>query len=120
MSDLLRSELGFDGVTITDSLDMKALDQGPNQVLDVLAALRAGVDLLLLAADPVGRERVTSGLRHASRRRLLNSEGVHRSLGRVSELRRRLAPLLEAGRPGLDVVGSRRTVRCRVRSRPGR
>ena len=106
MSDLLRSELGFDGVTITDSLDMKALDQGPNQVLDVLAALRAGVDLLLLAADPVGRERVTAGLRHASRRRLLDSEGVHRSLGRVSELRRRLAPLLEAGRPGLDVVGS--------------
>ena len=106
MSDLLRSELGFDGVTITDSLDMKALDQGPNQVLDVLAALRAGVDLLLLAADPVGRERVTSGLRHASRRRLLDSDGVHRSLGRVAELRRRLAPLLAERRPGLEVVGS--------------
>ena len=106
MTDLLRTELGFEGVSITDALDMKALDQGPNQVLDVLAALRAGVDLLLLAADPVGRERVTSGLRHASRRRLLDSEGVHRSLGRVAELRRRLAPLLGAGRPGLDVVGS--------------
>ena len=67
MSQLLRSELGFEGVTITDALDMKALDQGPNQVLDVLAALRAGVDLLLLAADPVGRERVTSGVLDAPR-----------------------------------------------------
>ena len=106
MTDLLRTELGFEGVSITDALDMKALDQGPNQVLDVLAALRAGVDLLLLAADPVGRERVTSGLRHASRRRLLDSDGVRRSLGRVAELRRRLTPLLGEGRPGLEVVGS--------------
>jgi beta-N-acetylhexosaminidase len=84
---------------------MKALDQGPNQVLDVLAA-GAGVDLLLLAADPVGRERVTYGLRHASRRRLLDSEGVRRSLCRFAELRRRLALLLGEGRPGLEVVGS--------------
>ena len=106
MSDLLRSELGFEGVAITDALDMKALDQGPNQVLDVLAALRAGVDLLLLAADPVGRERVTSGLRHASRRRLIDAEGVRRSLGRVAELRRRLAPLSGEAQPGLDMVGS--------------
>ena len=106
MSQLLRSELGFEGVTITDALDMKALDQGPNQVLDVLAALRAGVDLLLLAADPVGRERVSSGLRHASRRRLIDSAGVDRSLGRVAELRRGLAPLLGERRPGLEMVGS--------------
>ena len=120
MTDLLRTELGFEGVSITDALDMKALDQGPNQVLDVLAALRAGVDLLLLAADPVGRERVTSGLRHASRRRLLNSDGVRRSLGRVAELRRRLTPLLGEGRPGLDVVAPPRTAPCRARSRPGR
>jgi beta-N-acetylhexosaminidase len=105
MRGLLRDELGFDGVAITDALDMKALDQGPNQVLDVLAALRAGIDLLLLAADPVGRERVTSGLRHAARRRLVDVAGVGRSLDRVAALRRGLAPLLEARRADLSVVG---------------
>jgi beta-N-acetylhexosaminidase len=105
MSQLLRFELGFGGVTITDALDMKALDQGPNQVLDVLAALRAGVDLLLLALDPVGRERVTSGLRHAAGRRLIDADGVRRSLKRIEALRRSLAPLLDERRPGLNVVG---------------
>jgi beta-N-acetylhexosaminidase len=73
MSRLLRDELGFDGVSITDALDMRALAQGPNQVLDVLAAIRAGVDLLLTAPDPVARERIESGLRHAASRGLLSA-----------------------------------------------
>ena len=105
MHDLLRDDLGFAGVAITDALDMKALDQGPNQVLDVLAAIGAGVDLLLLATDPVGRERVTSGLRHAARRGLVDDASVARSLARVHALRRRLAAL-EHARPDLTVVGS--------------
>ena len=105
MQDLLRDELGFEGVAITDALDMKALDQGPNQVLDVLAALRAGVDLLLLAVDPVGRERVTSGLRHAARRGLLDAAGIERSRARVTQLRRQLG-VAAASRPGREVVGS--------------
>jgi beta-N-acetylhexosaminidase len=104
MDRVLRDELGFAGVAITDALDMKALDQGPNQVLDVLAALGAGVDLLLLAIDPEGRERVTLGLRHAARRRLLDPEAVARSAGRVETLRRRLGTV--GPRPGLDAVGS--------------
>ena len=120
MTQLLRSELGFEGVAITDALDMKALDQGPNQVLDVLAALRAGVDLLLLAADPVGRERVTSGsampraggcsIPTASGGRLAASPscaGVwHRCSGRDDRAWRWSAPT--------------RTGRLRGTSRPGR
>ena len=104
MHDLLRDELGFDGLAITDALDMKALDQGPNQVLDVLAAIRAGVDLLLLATDPVGRERVTAGLRHAARRGLIDAVAVAASLARIHALRRQLAGL-DAARPDLSTVG---------------
>ncbi len=106
MTRLLRDELGFDGVTITDALDMKALDQGPNQVLDVLAALRAGVDLLLLAIDPDGRERVTSGLRHATRRGLVDAVGMTRAIKRIASLRRWVAAATTGlGRPPLSAVG---------------
>ena len=106
MTDLLRDELGFAGVAITDALDMKALDQGPNQVLDALAALRAGVDLLLLATDPEGRERISTGLRHAARRRLLDASAVHASLARVATLRMRVASATDPlRRPDLSVVG---------------
>jgi beta-N-acetylhexosaminidase len=103
MNRLLREELGFDGVSITDALDMRALAQGPNQVLDVLAALRAGVDLLLTAPDPEARARIESGLRHAAKRGLVDPGAARSSAGRVLALRQWLAGF---DQPELAVVGS--------------
>ncbi len=48
---LLREQLRFDGVTVTDALDMRALAQGSAQIVDAIAALRAGEDLLLGTPD---------------------------------------------------------------------
>src|SRR6185369_5484705 len=103
MTELLRDELGFEGVSITDALDMRALDQGPNQVLDVLAALRAGIDLLMTAAVGDGRARIESGLAHATSRGLVDADGAATSARRVAALRDWLA---EFDDPGLEVVGS--------------
>lgn len=101
MDRLLRGELGFDGVSITDALDMRALAQGPNQILDVIAALRAGVDLLLTAPDPDARAMIEAGLVHAAGRGLLDAGRAERSSRRVADLRRWLAPFKQ---PGIDVV----------------
>jgi len=104
MTDLLRRDLGFEGVTISDALDMGALAQGPAQVLDVLAAVRAGVDLLLAAADPVALARIEETLVRAVDRELLDSAEVAATERRVAALR---AWLGSAGRaPDLSVVGS--------------
>jgi beta-N-acetylhexosaminidase len=103
MDGLLRGELGFDGVSITDALDMRALAQGSNQVLDVLAALRAGVDLLLTAPDPEARARIEAGLRHAAARGLIDAVAARASAGRVRALREWLAGV---DQPDLAVVGS--------------
>ncbi|MBL0748172.1 glycoside hydrolase family 3 protein [Nocardioides baculatus] len=46
--DLLRDDLGFDGVTITDSLGMGAVGGRPTPALQ---ALEAGADLLLMPVD---------------------------------------------------------------------
>ena len=102
MNGLLRGELGFDGVSITDALDMRALAQGLNQVLDVLAALRAGVDLLLTAPDPEARARIEAGLRHAAARGLIDTAAARASAGRVRALRGWLAGF---DQPELAVVG---------------
>ena len=51
LRDLLRGQLRFDGVTVTDALDMRALAQGSAQIVDAIAALRAGEDVLLGTAD---------------------------------------------------------------------
>ena len=103
MTGLLRDELGFDGVSITDALDMHALDQGPNLVLDVLAALRAGVDLLMTAAVGDGRARIETGLAHAASRGLVHADGAARSTSRIDALR---AWLEGVPQPPLAVVGS--------------
>ncbi len=98
MTELLRGELGFDGVSITDALDMRALAQGPNQVLDVLAARRAGVDLLLTAPDADARLRIESGLAHAAGRGLVDEAVAGASERRLRELRRWLASAPEVER----------------------
>jgi beta-N-acetylhexosaminidase len=102
MTGLLRDELRFDGVSITDALDMRALEQGPNQILDVLAALRAGVDLLMTAPEAESRNRIESGLAHAAARGLLDADGASTSADRLDRLHAWLAGF---DQPGLEVVG---------------
>ncbi len=103
MHELLRDELGFDGVSITDALDMAAIPQGAAQALAVVTALEAGVDLLLSAADRRARWRIESALGRAAATAVLDPDAVQRSLTRVRGLRRWLARFEQ---PPLEVVGS--------------
>ena len=48
---LLRGELGFDGLVITDSLAMEGVKEGRTGAQTALAALRAGCDVLLMPED---------------------------------------------------------------------
>jgi beta-N-acetylhexosaminidase len=103
MHDLLRDELGFDGVSITDALDMGALPQDATQAIDVVTALDAGVDLLLATADRRARLRIESALLRAAEVELLDPDGVARSRARLAALRRWIDSFEQ---PSPDVVGS--------------
>ncbi len=103
MGDLLRDELGFDGVTITDALDMQALPQDATQAVDVVAAIRAGVDLLLATPDRRSQRRIEAALRRAAEVDLFDADAVSSSEARIARLRRWLGGFAA---PGLDVVGA--------------
>jgi beta-N-acetylhexosaminidase len=103
MNDLLRDDLGFDGVTITDALDMAALPQDATQAVDVLAALEAGVDLLLATADRGAQRRIESALRRAATLELFEPAALRASAARLDALRPWLAGFET---PSLEVVGS--------------
>jgi len=103
MTGLLREEVGFDGVSITDALDMRALPQDAAQAIDVVAALAAGVDLLLATADRRAQRRIESALARAAAIRLLDEPGMRRSEARLTSLRGWLASFED---PPLEVVGS--------------
>jgi beta-N-acetylhexosaminidase len=96
---LLRDELGFDGLVVSDALDMGGVrggDGGP----DVAEALRAGIDLLLCGPDPVAQAQVEAALSAAiAPRGPVETAGPNR---RLAELRGWLAGFAQ---PGLDVVG---------------
>jgi beta-N-acetylhexosaminidase len=101
MTGLLRRELGFEGVTISDALDMGAVAE-PDRVADVVAAIRAGVDLLLTAADPEALVRMEAALVEGAEAGMLDADELVATERRVGTLR---AWLGSAGAtPDLGVV----------------
>ena len=81
LRDLVRGQLGFEGVTVTDALDMKALAQGSAQIVDAIAALRSGEDVLLGTTDEPALRRLEEGLAQAQRRGLIDAERRRRRDG---------------------------------------
>jgi beta-N-acetylhexosaminidase len=102
MTDFARGEMGFEGVIITDALDMGAITQGAGQIIDVIAAVRAGVDLLLIMLDEDTQERLYGGLRLAYTRELIGDEHLRPSVERILALKKWAAAQPQ---PDLDVVG---------------
>ena len=102
MHDLLRDELGHDGLVTTDALDMKALAQGPAQMVEAIAAVRAGADLLLGTVETEARAGIEAGIAQAALRRLVDPGALDASADRLRRLRAWIAGF-EA--PPLDVVG---------------
>src|SRR5204863_8223146 len=98
---LLRDELGFQGVSVTDALDMGAISTAEGAA-DVAAILAAGVDLLLCGPDVENSAAVEGALR-AIDGRSLDASDVAASAQRVRALRTWLAGFEQ---PPLDVVGS--------------
>ena len=54
VQELLRQELGFDGVIITDALNMGAVSENYTSADAAVKAVEAGVDMLLMPADFAG------------------------------------------------------------------
>ncbi len=52
LTDLLRTQLGFQGLVITDALDMGGIAKGYNTGEAAVRALEAGADALLMPPDP--------------------------------------------------------------------
>jgi beta-glucosidase-like glycosyl hydrolase len=85
---LLRGELGFDGVVITDSLHMGGIhDEAMTEAQLAVELLDAGVDLLLDLRDP---EAVVEGVARAVEEGRLAERVVDDALARAERLRERL------------------------------
>jgi beta-N-acetylhexosaminidase len=102
ITGLLRRDLGWTGVVVTDDLRMGAIDQHYGLDEAAVLALHAGVDLLLIADDrlPDGRSAASvalTSIRHALADSRLTAETIEAALTRIDTLRARL-PSPQLGR----------------------
>lgn len=89
---LLREELGFQGVVVSDDLEMGALRELCPIGEAAVRALEAGHDLLLVCSDPALHREVFEALCHAYRSGRLPISELDRSLARIERLRRKFSP----------------------------
>ena len=92
LRDILRGELGFDGLILTDALEMKALAEGRlPQWQAAAAALRAGADVLVFEGDVELIERSVAWADRLVERDELDRERLTDAARRWDAARRRLA-----------------------------
>jgi len=96
--ELLREDLGFEGLLVSDALDMKGASEGRGEPAAGVLALAAGVDLLCLGADKDEAllEAVVSAVVAAVRSGELAEERLASAAARVAECSRRVLQLRAA------------------------
>jgi beta-N-acetylhexosaminidase len=103
LQGVLRRELGFDGVIVSDALDMGAILQRGSIEQLAVQAIAAGVDLLLLGPSQTAPAPIFDCLLESARMAELESDILLASTSRIQALKDWLAK--QAPPPGLDVVG---------------
>ncbi len=104
---LLRTQLGFEGVAMTDCLEMQAISDGVGVPNGAVLALAAGLDLILVShRDDRQVASIDAVLRAVGEGRLTDT-GIRQAAERVSLLKARHLSWDEAVKDrNLDVVGS--------------
>ncbi|MCG6879537.1 MAG: beta-N-acetylhexosaminidase [Deltaproteobacteria bacterium] len=89
ISELLRGRLGFDGIIITDDLEMGAIKKDPGVAEGAVKAFEAGCDILLICEDQGLVEDAMARLRN----RLLTNEillsRLHESVDRIMNAKKK-------------------------------
>ncbi|HEV2765566.1 MAG TPA: glycoside hydrolase family 3 N-terminal domain-containing protein [Pyrinomonadaceae bacterium] len=91
---LLREELGFTGLVVTDDLEMGAIARHSEIEEAALRAIQAGEDMLLICARPDLIRRGREALLRAARTGELSEERINASLERIAAYRSQTQPPL--------------------------
>ena len=103
LQGLLRRELGFSGLIVTDALDMRAILQGMSIEQVAVSAVSAGIDLLLLGPSQTSPASIYNRLLESTQQGELDTESFQASTRRIKALKDWLGK--QALPPELDVVG---------------
>lgn len=94
MTGVLRDELHFGGVLVTDCVEMAALREGGGTVNGAVAALIAGADLLTVSHDVDAALAIVQAIERAVAGGTLPIERLEEAYARTARLRRAIQPPL--------------------------
>ncbi len=92
MTELLRQELGYEGVIVSDDLEMKAVAAHARPEENAIAAIEAGCDLLLFCKDLDAAERAADALADRASTRAGFRRRLDDARQRIDALRETLLP----------------------------
>jgi beta-N-acetylhexosaminidase len=105
LTGLLRRAMGFDGLVVTDDLEMKAIAAHTDPATAAVKAVQAGADVLLFCRDTEAPRRAIEALTRAIARGRLSEARIDQSLDRVLRVKERfLLGLKPPTRAGLERV----------------
>lgn len=108
LTGLLREELGFTGLVVTDALNMGAITQAAGSEHPAVSALSAGADVLLMPPDPAGTvEEVLTALAGGTLQRADLEESAARTVAMLRHQER-------VPTPELAVIGSQHDLSVRA------
>jgi beta-N-acetylhexosaminidase len=88
LTGLLRTDLGYDGLIITDDLEMGAIEREQSLAEAALQSLQAGADLLLICHDHVKVRKTYSTVVDSVTKGILSASRLRKSIDRIAEVRR--------------------------------
>lgn len=103
-TDLLRNELGYGGVLVSDDLEMKAIAASMGADEAAVRAIEAGCDLLLVCTRRGARERAHAALVERAERDVAFRSRCEEACARVLAMRRAFAPRGHREREHIEAV----------------
>ena len=124
LGELLRGDLGFEGMIVSDSMNMHSMKRNYDPIDAAIQAFKAGVDLMMLAEEHYDHEAgrylekqraLIRAVIHAVNEGDISAERVDDAVGRILRVK------LDAGfstepKPATDIVGSREHRRIELKA----
>jgi len=104
IKDLLKKELGFKGLVITDALNMGALYKSYSNEEIIIYCINAGVDILLMMPGAI--QTTIDIIKKALQEGKIKEEDIDRSVEKILALKREMGLFDEKSLPDKNVIGT--------------